>query len=416
MTLTARFDDQLNDLLDGDRPDSLAVAVSGGGDSTALLFLAAQWAKRAKCKLFAATVDHGLRKDALQEAANVAKQCAKLGIPHETLTWKDWNGAGNLQDQARGARYRLIGHWADEHEISRVLLGHTHDDQAETVLMRLARGSGVDGLSAIAPIRVSNGIRWMRPLLNIRRDELRKYLQENDVVWTEDPSNDDPRFDRVKVRAALKVLETLGVTQQGLADTATRMMSARQVLAQSAYQAACDIAQIAAGTVTLDVAGYLALPSETRRRLLAHTLCWVAGEKYPPRNASLMALETAMSAGKAFTLHGCLIQSQQYNYSIGREPAAVSDIETEPSEIWDKRWKVIGTPTADVTIRYTGEDGLKDCPDWRATGHSRFTLMAAPAIWKGDVLVAAPLAGYANGWCTEFIHNENHFYTSILSH
>jgi len=218
------------------------------------------------------------------------------------------------------------------------------------------------------------------------------------------------------VRAALDVLETLGVTRQGLADTAARMGAAREALARHAYQAVREIANVAGGSVTLDRAGLFDLPAEIRRRVLAHTLCWVASEKYPPRNAALVELETAIRAGTTTTLHGCLIAKAAARCSIGREPGAVVQTVSQPGEIWDRRWRLTGRERPGQTIRATGANGLKSCPNWREAGLPRATLVAAPAVWSGGELVAAPLAGFANSWRAELIHDKNHFYTSILSH
>ena len=159
-------------------PDKLGVAVSGGGDSTALLVLLDDWRRDGGPELAVATVDHGLRPEAAAEAAEVAALCGRLGVPHETLAWR-WDGKGNLSDAARRGRLRLIAGWANGRGIGMVAQGHTADDQAETFLMRLARGSGVDGLAAMAARRTAEGVAWVRPLLQVRRGEFR--LANSDV-------------------------------------------------------------------------------------------------------------------------------------------------------------------------------------------------------------------------------------------
>ena len=129
-------------------PQVLGVAVSGGSDSMALLHLMHEFCQINKIELQAVTVDHRLRPEAAQEAAHVARQCAEMGLPHDTLIWQDWSGEGNLQNAARNARYHKMACWAGTRGIDTIAVGHTADDQAETVLMRLARRSGVDGLLA----------------------------------------------------------------------------------------------------------------------------------------------------------------------------------------------------------------------------------------------------------------------------
>ena len=185
---------------------AFGVAVSGGGDSVALLLLARDWAARAGRAVEAVTVDHGLRPGSAGEAAEVAALCARIGVPHDVLAWRGWDGNGNLQDNARRARRSLIADWARSRDVGAVALGHTLDDQAETLVMRLARGSGVDGLAAMAAESRAEGIVWLRPMLGLRRADLRAWLMAEGVGWAEDPSNEDEGFARVRVRRALDVL------------------------------------------------------------------------------------------------------------------------------------------------------------------------------------------------------------------
>ena len=155
-------------------PARLGVAVSGGSDSLALLHLLHD---RIRTGLAAVTVDHRLRPESASEALHVARLCERLGVPHDVLQRTGWDGRGNLQDQARRSRTSLIADWARSCGIEAVALGHTADDQAETVLMRLARAAGVDGLSGMAPRHAQEGIEWHRPLLTCGREALREVLQ-----------------------------------------------------------------------------------------------------------------------------------------------------------------------------------------------------------------------------------------------
>jgi len=213
-------------------PDGmLGIAVSGGGDSTALLIIAARWAGVRGRRISAATVDHKLRVDSACEADAVAALCAQLGIQHTILETGDLRATGgNLSAAARDARFALLGDWAQGHECNAVLLGHTMDDQAETVLMRLARGSGAEGLSAMQPELEHSGMLWLRPLLGLRREALRAVLQTEGIDWIEDPTNEDPEYDRVKARQALALLAPLGIDAEGLAHTAWHLQRQRRVL------------------------------------------------------------------------------------------------------------------------------------------------------------------------------------------
>jgi tRNA(Ile)-lysidine synthase len=392
----------------------LGVAVSGGGDSMALLHLLKTCAAERGLALAAATVDHGLRPQAAEEAAFVAETCRSLGIPHEILHWDGWDGSGNLQAEARAARYRLLADWAGRHRLDTVALGHTMDDQGETFLMRLGREAGVDGLAAMDRVFARAGARFWRPALALSRAELRAYLTRHGLGWREDPSNEDESFDRVKARQALATLETLDIDAAKLQAVAQNLAAASDALKLCARDAAMRIARVEAGDVVFDAAGLRAAGPEILRRLLAQALVWVSRAAYPPRREALAGLDRALLAGKPHTLHGCLVTSDGETNRIAREFNAVKALATPLGRLWDGRWQVTG-PGDGVEVRALG-DALKDCPDWRATGRPRASLLASPAVWRGETLVAAPLAGLSNGYSATIDPSADDFFTSILSH
>jgi tRNA(Ile)-lysidine synthase len=310
------------------RPEgALGLAVSGGSDSMALMRLAAAWASARGVALSVATVDHGLRPEAAEEAAFVAARAAALGLPHETLRWAGWDGAGNLQNMAREARTRLLAGWAAEAGLGAVALGHTRDDQAETVLLNLARGSGVDGLSGMAERSARGGAVWLRPLLGLARADLRAWLSAEGESWREDPSNADLRFDRVKARVALEALAPLGLGAEGLAATATRLRRARAALEQEAAALARRAGRLGpCGEIALDRAVLADAPEEIALRVLADALRAVSGAVYRPRLAALEALRDAALDGSetARTLHGCIVLIGGAQTVMAREPAAIA--------------------------------------------------------------------------------------------
>jgi tRNA(Ile)-lysidine synthetase-like protein len=236
--LNRRFAEEMGAFLGPDFPSDIGLAVSGGGDSMAMLHLAAPWARVMGIRLWVATIDHGLRAESAAEAALVAQACTDLGLSHSTLKWDGWDGKGNLQASARAARHDLLGRWRGS--VQHIAFGHTEDDQAETVLMRLTRGSGVEGLSGMSarqtisdtalPNLDSSAWTLLRPLLPTTRAELRHYLRVLHIPYVDDPTNDDLTYDRVKARKALDILAPLGLTAQTLAQTATRMARAVQHL------------------------------------------------------------------------------------------------------------------------------------------------------------------------------------------
>jgi len=398
-------------------PARLGIAVSGGGDSVALMHILSRCFEPGSVELFAATVDHGLRAEAAQEAEAVDKLATKLGIRHTTLKWEGWDKSGNLQDQARRARYQLLADWAKSNEIAILALGHTADDQAETVLMRLSRSSGVTGLSAMPVRRTVWGVTVFRPLLGITRAELRAYLQKHDMQWLDDPSNTDLRFDRIKMRQALEVLEPLGLTARALADVALNMSQAREALDWYSFLAARDSVTIHGGDVVLDLQKFRTLPDEIARRLLVRVIVWIGGADYAPRRATLVAALNAVRMGKPVTLAGCRAFRQGQRMWICREFNAVRRNRCASDAVWDGRWRLRhATDQAKYELRPLGRRGLMHCPNWRDTGHPHAALTASPSVWHGDDLVAAPLAGMANGWHAELVGGSEEFFASLLSH
>jgi len=397
-------------------PAKLGIAVSGGGDSTALMHILAHCFEPGQVELFAVTVDHGLRDQAAEEAREVEAQATSLGLKHQTLTWDGWDGSGNLSDQARRARYHLLTDWAKSQSIAVIALGHTADDQAETVMMRLIRAAGVTGLSAMPVRRTVNGITIFRPLLDITRDDLRGFLRQNKITWVDDPSNDDLRFDRIKVRRALEVLAPLGLTSQTLSQVAQNMAQAREALDWYSFLAARDLATIVGGDVVLCLRKFRALPEEVARRLFVQALMWISGAEYPPRRASVADAVNKVRQGQPTTLSGCRVVRQVRSLWICREFNAVRCKHVTCDQVWDGRWHLSGGDATGCEVRPLGQRGLMMNPNWRDIGHPNAALTASPSVWRGDDLVAAPLAGLANGWTAELVGGGEEFYASLLSH
>ncbi len=396
----------------------LGVAVSGGGDSVALLLLSHAWSKGRDCKLQCATVNHHLRDAADAEVQFVASLCRELGIEHETLSWDSASASGNLQGAARDARRRLIGSWARLQGLGAVLLGHTRDDQAETFLMRLGRGSGVDGLASMYPVEHDQGIDWVRPLLEVPRENLRKFLTSAGVGWCEDPGNKDDRFLRSRVRKARRQLEELGLDQETLIATAGRMKQARFGLEVATRELANTVAEpTRMGSVRIDLEQCGAAPAEIRLRLLAHALKWVSGSNYRPRMAALLRFEEALCSGLGATLSGCIaVHDNKGMAEVSREVSAMK-VQPATSGVFDGRWRVkVPEELHELVVRPLGESGLRCCPDWKCQDSSRMAIMATPSFWLANELISAPLAGMRHG-CDCFLENGvNSFFGSIVTH
>jgi tRNA(Ile)-lysidine synthase len=309
-------------LATGDLPQTFGVAVSGGGDSIALLHLILEALEPHGRTLRAVTVDHGLRDGSAAEALTVARACAASGISHDTLRW-DGAGRGNLQERAREARRRLIGAWARERGVETVLLGHTADDQAETVLLRLARGSGVDGLAGMPEEFWSEGVSWARPLLPVTRGALRDWLRARRIPWAEDPSNEDPRFDRARARAMMDALARLGLSRERLLRTAGHMARARATLALRAADVAEREARQEGTDLLLSRALLLRIEEDDAAgRLLAAALMWVGGGEHRPRYDALRRLCAVVLEGRAATLAGCRVSPEGGDLRIAAEARA----------------------------------------------------------------------------------------------
>ena len=328
----------------------LAVAVSGGSDSLALLFLAHRWAAENGRDIQAVTVDHGLRAEASMEARWVAEMCAARGIAHTTLVWEGRKPTANLQAAAREARYRLMTDWARTEGVTGLLLAHTEDDQAETVLLRLARGSGVDGLAGMSSRNVLASVMLLRPLLGVSRLRLRATLMVLGEHWLEDPSNKDPRFARPRMRALLPALAEEGLTVPRLAGTARRMMRAREALETATAELLSKTAHVEdAGFIRLASEPLVVASEEIGLRALAKALRAVGGADYPLRLKHLEALFYVLREkrlGRGRTLAGCrVLPGSGGGVLLVREPA---QIETDPLPLapgrvalWDRRFEVM---------------------------------------------------------------------------
>lgn len=283
---------------------ALAVAVSGGRDSVALAVLAHEWAGAREGRVLALVVDHGLRPRSAHEARETFERLAGLGIEAELLVWLGTKPATRLQQAAREARYRLLFEACRRHGILHLLMAHHADDQAETLAMRAARDSGPDGLAGMAALVEHRDVRLLRPLLAVQRDRLTATLQARQLGWVDDPSNEDRRFERVRVRQ-----------DGGAFVEPTGGRAARE---QEVAEAALLILEVRPDGVALDQLVVSGLSKEITGRLLGRVIQAVGGGAYPPRRARLERAAARLSqvhghdqdrgkSGKSrdFTLSGC---------------------------------------------------------------------------------------------------------------
>ena len=395
------------DRLAGDLP-ALGLAVSGGGDSVALMQMAAAWARGRR--LMVATVNHGLRPESAAEATAVARAARALGLSHATLLWRRDTDTGNLMAQARDARLRLLSGWARRNDLSAVALGHTADDLAETLVMRLSRGSGIDGLAAMAEWRDAFDMRWLRPMLATGRSELRDWLRARKIDWIDDPSNDNTDYERVRARQAIS---DLGLEVGALARSAGHIAEAREALSAYAALLAAD-AVADRGSLVMPRATLRDAPPEIRRRLLVAACRWVTGADYPPRRATLLhALEAVMVHGRV-TLDGAMISAVGDQLKIAREAAAALRSPTATEGPWDRRWRIPGLRPGQ-RVAALGADALQQV-NWRDSGLLRDEAAASPAVWQEDRLIAAPLLRPHADFSTHPLRGASDFRRLVKAH
>ena len=336
----------------------VALAVSGGSDSTALMRLAADWARtnHPGLMLSVLTVDHGLRREAAEEARQVGAWAAALGLPHHVLRWEDEpKPMTGLQARARAARYGLMAAWCRAQGATALLTAHTLDDQAETVLMRLSRTMSPESLAGIRPLGGWDGLPLLRPLLGTRRQALRDLLTSLGQGWIEDPSNEDTRFERVRVRHQLA---NLGAdSTQRLAALAERSAAAAALLERTARRwITFSLREHEAGICHVAADDFRPLPGALQERILAILVAHYGGGQAAPQADELRRLARWAAAAEGavrMTLGGAWLGRRKAGFWVTREAGRIDATpQAVPGSgklLWDKRFLVEAVPGAMVT-------------------------------------------------------------------
>jgi tRNA(Ile)-lysidine synthase len=302
----------------------ILLGVSGGPDSVALMLLAAEWARgrAAPPPLSVATVDHGLRKDSRGEAEMVARWAAALALPHAILVWEGVKPKSRIQERARAARYELLFEYASRIGAGHVMTAHHADDQAETILFRLLRGSGISGLSGMASSSERHGLILARPLLAYAKADLVAFCESRAHPFIGDPSNGDPAYARTRIRRLSGLLAEEGLDRQALLRLGRRAAKADAALDQ--HTRAINIklkARRAPGVFRANISALAGEPEEILSRFLADELKLIRGDK-PLRLERLEGLAgrlgRALRGGGAFgaTLGGALIRLQSDQFLV----------------------------------------------------------------------------------------------------
>ena len=387
------------------RYSRVVLAVSGGSDSVALMHLAAAWARALGAEapaLSVATVDHGLRAGSAADAEFVVAAARRLNLDARVLAWEGDKPIRRIQERAREVRYRLLArHAGADASASAIATAHSRDDQAETLLMRLARGSGPDGLQSMRPVRPMPGfdtVFLVRPLLGLGRQQLRDYLADREISWQEDPSNENPQFERVRIRQAAGVLNSLGLLPPKLA-----LAAERQRRAVDALEAATDDLQRSVlhlnGGAFASIDGRLlgVAPQELRVRLMSRVLGMFGGVTPPADLAQVERLVADMASGGATraTLAGCEVRSCRNEVRIFRERGRAEfpalELRSGEEAVWDDRFHIhIKHAPLPLSVRVVDKEAV-DSLRRRVGGGRLLPARAAatlPAVWAGDELIS----------------------------
>lgn len=384
----------------------IAVAVSGGADSMAAALLTRDWARNLGGRAVGITVDHGLRSESADEAALVSQRLTALGIESITLEWSGDKPDANIQAAARHARYRLIAACCAREHILHLVLGHHQEDQAETFLMRLSRGSGLYGLSAMTVVQEQADHRILRPMLGLSKRRLVETLKAREIAWIEDPSNEDRKYTRTRVRHLLPSLSAEGLPASKLAGTAQRLGQARSGTEAVVSAALARAVSIHPTGVALVAPQLLAgLPRDTALRCLARILTTVSGSSYGPRLESLECLCDKMLNGltAGVTLSGCRLMPWRQGLVVCRENRHISRIPLKVNCLtrWDGRFDVmlaenLASVVGALKIGALGREGwagIRKQLDPEALGFPPLAGDAVAALWDDEGVVAAPHLG-----------------------
>jgi tRNA(Ile)-lysidine synthase len=424
----AEFENAIAPLFKGAIPERLAVAVSGGPDSMALAFCLNRWAAPRAIAVKAYIVDHHLRPESSTEAQKTFETLHRMGISAEILTWDHPPIVSRIESEARNARYALLGEACRKNKIPYLLVAHQKNDQAETILMRLTKGSGPAGLSGMAPICPRDGYLLLRPMLNFSKERLIATCVAANIPFATDPTNRSADFARGRLRRIEELLAVEGLSVDRLVDLGERARESHEALDSIAVDYFSEkIARDKAGVFRIDRAGFQKLPIALAARVLIYCMQSTSPHPYPPERSSLSPIVHRLWSQDAVgcTLRGCMIRGTSKNILVLREASAITEvapIRAGETVVWDHRWKL----TLDVSVKETNLEiralGMQrhDSIDALSPrlrhdipmGKARATL---PCLWKNGIPFGLPDSFGNSVGCTAslchyqppFFHNYN---------
>ncbi len=307
-----KFKQNLEKILSGIKLHKIAVAVSGGSDSLALTLLLNKWAILNNVDLTAITIDHRLRTESEQEAKIVHNFCELQNINHVILTYDGKIPNSNIENVARNYRYKMIFKYMGDNNIETLFVGHNKDEEVETFLLNLTRGSGVYGLSGISEISKRENITIIRPMLIFTKDEIKKFLTENNIKWIEDPSNNDEKYKRVKIRKLKSVFEDLELTTDRIKNTIENMKLTREMYEFYINDCIKKSVKNIDDSVSILAEKILEFPQAIVLKVLGRVIQNLTDGIYPPRFKNIFLLCEKIATRKDFkaTLSHLVITSK----------------------------------------------------------------------------------------------------------
>ena len=398
---------------------SCGIAVSGGSDSMALFHMLTDWESSNKPEIIVASIDHGLRSESKSEVEFVKKACEMKKVEHFSLapTTHLSKMPGNLQDNARSARYKLLRNWAIAKNLQCILLGHTLDDQEENLLIRFFRGSGVDGLVSMEEMVPRSEILWIRPLLKFRKEELRNYLRNKNYSWVDDPSNHDDKYKRVKIRKLIKQLKHNNLITPNFVKTADHMLRASKLSREVAISNSKTLLSFNdVGQISFQVEKFSQLFEDSQYRILAGILSWFSGRFYKPRFSQLENIYNKIFNVnmKGSTLGGTVFKKKNGIVTVTRELGSIEEnfLVKNKKFIWDNRWLITlkSGSQGQLYVKPYGLLGIDDQEIFIAGEFDRNATATIPVIVTKRDVKFVPFSNLKYDIDVKLLNQDNEFY------
>jgi tRNA(Ile)-lysidine synthase len=382
---------------------TLAIALSGGIDSMALLLLAGQWVAARGGKLIALTVDHGLRPESFDEALAVQTICQDMSVEHHLLRWRPPAKKSALQQQARDARYELLTKWCIDHDVLHLLTAHHRDDQVETLFFRLARGSDLRGLACMPAVTHFKQLRLLRPLLEISKQQLVASLNHKKQQWLEDKSNHSPAYTRNRIRHTLRQVKLINLYERTY-HCASHFGITRKFIEinMSSFSTQC-VSLLPGGYAYLHSDHWLRVPEEYRYLIFSNLLHSLSGSAELLRESQLRRLYESLQNPAPFKrMTGFGLQYMPFGADIAicREAKKVEgehSLKPYISALWDNRFTCIHSYSQPLTLKALSIDGVRELRRQRRMPKTAMPVEALrmlPSFWDLETLVSVPHIHY----------------------